>query len=464
MRTIYSAIAGSVSAKILIATLASVICVMSTAEIVFYFSQRSEEIGKVGRDAGVTADRLAFNLSEPVTAGDIAGIQTAISHEMKNREVLAILVDGADGRRIAGCVLHDACTLAPFDPASTDRALLDSALVSASRPIVRLGREIGTVSVRFSDVGLRDRLRQLVLEGVRHTLVLSIVFAAVLFLCIRTIVIRPLKTLEASVGGVAGGDFGVSIPVDSKDEVGRLGSSFNRMVSRLQRLYAEVRESEERLRRLSGWQREAIEADRKRIAREIHDDLAGQLTALRFDLHWIEKRLPPGQADVAEKVRSMIAGVDRTHDVVEHIIRELRPQILDDLGLVPAVEWLASEFEERSGIPVDVVTGPEPVIPRPEQATALFRISQEALTNVARHADAGLVRIRLRERFSTLSLVIRDDGKGFVPGSPRDGSHGLVGIGERVRLAGGRLKIRSAPGRGTEISVLLPKKDRRARA
>jgi signal transduction histidine kinase len=308
-------------------------------------------------------------------------------------------------------------------------------------------------------------MRQLVSEGVRHTLVLSVVFAAVLFLCIRTIVILPLKTLEASVGGVAGGDFGVSIPVESRDELGRLGESFNGMVSRLQRLYAEVRDSEERLRRLSGWQREAVEAERKRIAREIHDDLSGQLTALRFDLHWIERRLPPGQADVAGKVRSMIAGVDRTHEVVEHIIRELRPQILDDLGLVPAVEWLAREFEERSGIPVDVVSGPEPVSPRSEQATALFRIAQEALTNIARHAEAGAVRIRLRERFSTLALVVRDDGRGFDPAAAtRELSHGLVGIGERVRLAEGRLKIRSAPGRGTEISVLLPKKDRRASA
>jgi two-component system sensor kinase len=153
----------------------------------------------------------------------------------------------------------------------------------------------------------------------------------------------------------------------------------------------------------------------------------------------------------------MIGVVDRTHDVVEHVIRELRPQILDDLGLVPAIEWLAREFEERAGVPVDIECGPRPIRPTPDQATALFRIAQEALTNVARHAEAGLVRIRIRSGFSCLRLEIRDDGKGFEPGA-RSGkeSHGLMGISERVRFVGGRLRVRSSPGNGTAISVLVP--------
>ncbi len=425
----------------MLATLAAVMTVMSLSELGIFYAERAERGREIETRARIAATRLAYNLADPLSRMNGPAIRETISNEMTNHEVLAILLDGEDGKRVA----------------SANETVLASARLKTDYPVVRDDRRIGTVHLYFSDIELRKEMRRRAIEAVNHTILLSVVFSCVLFLCLRRIIIRPLKTLEASVFQVSRGDFTGSVPVSSGDEVGRLGDSFNRMVAQLQRLYADVREREERLRSLSGWQQEMIEEERKRIAREIHDDLSQQLTALRLDLHWIDRRLLPEQSEIAGRVKSMITDVDKTHDTVEHIIRELRPQILDDLGLVPAVEWLAREFGERSGVPVDLVCGPESIPVTPEQATALFRIAQEALTNVARHAGAGLVRIRIRNRFRHLRLEIGDDGKGFDPkGRAGNMSHGLMGIGERVRLGGGRLRIRSAPGSGTTVSVLLP--------
>jgi signal transduction histidine kinase len=448
----------NVSAKILLVTLAAVMTVMSLAELVVYLSERAGQLREMEARVRATSARLAYNLADPLSRMNDPDIQKTISLEMRNREILGILLDGADGRRISARVHPDACPV-PLASPPVEETLDASSRMKREQPIVRAGRLLGTVRVYFSDLAMREAMRQRAVESVVHTVLLSIVFSAVLFLCLRRIILRPLETLEASVALVSRGDLGVSIPVSSHDEVGRLGDSFNRMVARLQAKMAALRETEARLRKFSERQQRVIEGERARIAREIHDDLSQQLTALRLDLHWIGRRLLPEQAEVAARVQAMIAGVDQTHDVVEHVIRELRPQILDDLGLVPAIEWLAREFETRTGIPADVACGPGKVSPTPEQATALFRISQEALTNVARHADAGLVRIRIRERFSVLKLEIRDDGRGFDPkGGAGDGSHGLMGIAERVRIIGGRLRVRSAPGAGTSVTVLAPER------
>ncbi|HEY5995614.1 MAG TPA: sensor histidine kinase [Candidatus Deferrimicrobiaceae bacterium] len=448
------------SARILLATVASVMAVMSATELPAYLSERALEAGELASRAQLAATRLAFNLADPVGRADSADIRTTISHEMRSREVLAILVADPDGRRV-GCIgPRDACPAPAAGAPAIDENHIGAGWTKSSQPIARGGRTLGTVTVYLSDIVFLERMRRRSLDAVVHTVLLSIVFSAVLFLTLRRVVIHPLEALEKSVDIVSRGNFHISIPIESEDEVGRLGASFNRMVSQVDRLYGTVRKSEEQLLRHTEWQQRTLEDERTRIAREIHDELSQQLTAMRFDLHWVGRRLLPGQDEVAGKIRSLIGTVDDTHEVVERIIRELRPQILDDLGLVPAIEWLARDFEERTGIPVDFAAFPEEISPPPDQATALFRIAQEALTNVARHAGAGEVRIRIRGREGALALSIRDDGRGFDPGRvAREGSHGLIGLRERVRLAGGLVKIRSRPGAGTRLTVLVPRAD-----
>lgn len=216
-------------------------------------------------------------------------------------------------------------------------------------------------------------------------------------------------------------------------------------------------ESEEQLRGLAHHQESMIEEERTRIAREIHDELGQQLTVLKMDLAWLRNKIPPDMPLVWERIRLLLRMVDETHGVVERIIQELRPQILDDLGLVPAIEWLAEEFQHRTGMSIEVRVRPEEIRVGKETGTALFRIAQEALTNVARHAGGTRARITLRAYRSACFLQIRDDGKGIGPeGDRRPGSHGLAGIAERVRNMGGTMRIRRGRAGGTSLGVLVP--------
>lgn len=201
----------------------------------------------------------------------------------------------------------------------------------------------------------------------------------------------------------------------------------------------------------------AREEERAAIAREIHDELGHALTALKLDLAWMTKRLPANQPELAERMTALVGLTDHTIAAARRLTTELRPGILDDFGLPAAIEWLGEQFSRRCGIPVAFVHEADlPEAPAPI-ATAAFRIVQEALTNVARHADAKRVDVSLRLRLADLELAIHDDGQGFSPGARRrSGSFGLIGMNERAMAVGGSLTLRSHPGRGTTIRVRLP--------
>lgn len=201
----------------------------------------------------------------------------------------------------------------------------------------------------------------------------------------------------------------------------------------------------------------AREEERAAIAREIHDELGHALTALKLDLAWMAKRLPANQPELAERVTALVGLADHTIAAARRLTTELRPGVLDEFGLPAALEWLGEQFSRRSGIPVAFAGELElPDAPAPIATTA-FRIVQEALTNVARHAEAKRVEVSLRHRSGDLELTIRDDGQGFSPGARRrSGSFGLIGMNERAMAVGGSLTLRSHPGRGTTIRVRLP--------
>ena len=194
------------------------------------------------------------------------------------------------------------------------------------------------------------------------------------------------------------------------------------------------------------------EQERARIARELHDDLGGNLTAIKMALAMLTRRLP---AALAEKAAYLDSLVDRTIDAVHRISRDLRPSTLD-LGIVAALEWQASEFAERTGIACraridqDIALGDD-------LATALFRIAQEALTNIAKHAGASAVSMRLQRVAGDLQLTIHDNGRGIAAGDRlKPDSFGLRGMDERVRALKGSLRLSVAPGGGTMVSILLP--------
>jgi PAS domain S-box-containing protein len=220
---------------------------------------------------------------------------------------------------------------------------------------------------------------------------------------------------------------------------------------------SERKRAEAQLRNLAARLEAIREEERTRIAREIHDEFGQALTALKMDLAWLGKKVPPRGVPVREKLHGMEAVIDDTMDALHRILAELRPGVLDDLGLPAAIRWLAEEFKRRHEIACTVqMSGGEPRL-ESGQATAVFRILQEALTNVARHAQARRVEIRLHVLPTAFELVVTDDGRGITAQDvTASGTLGILGMRERAITWHGRVTVRGEPGAGTTVRVFMP--------
>jgi two-component system sensor histidine kinase UhpB len=229
------------------------------------------------------------------------------------------------------------------------------------------------------------------------------------------------------------------------------------------RAEVEIAAAYERLRDLTVRLERTKEEERTRIARELHDEFGQLLTGLKLDLAALGKQLAKGaatsQPELIEKLHSMTALVDDSIQLVRKVASSLRPSILDDLGLVPALQWQAREFEARAGIPCETALSPN-LSQReldPDRSTTLFRIAQELLTNVLRHAHASRVRLALREESDGLLLEVSDNGRGIVEREyVNPTTLGLRGLQERVALFGGTLHIDGDPENGTTVRAWIP--------
>ena len=223
------------------------------------------------------------------------------------------------------------------------------------------------------------------------------------------------------------------------------------------RLYQAEHAARQQLRDLTAYLQTAREEERTRIAREIHDELGQTLTALKFDLSWLTKRLPRDNPDLAERAAVMSGLIDETIHTVRRVATELRPGLLDDLGLAAALEWQAQEFAERTGIACELRLGDEDVAIERNLATAVFRIFQETLTNIARHAAASKVQVEMERTAGELLLVVQDDGLGIAEEQAADHkSLGLMGMRERARALGGEVAFYGTPGEGTTVILRMP--------
>jgi len=231
-----------------------------------------------------------------------------------------------------------------------------------------------------------------------------------------------------------------------------------KMLDEGKRAEEKIRKSRERLRNLSGRLQSLLEEERTRISREIHDELGQALTALKLDLSLTRRSLVShGLAEQSAKIHEIERSVSRIIRTVRRIATELRPGILDELGVAAAIEWLAKDFQSRTGISSEVTIRGVDTIPDKVISTAIFRIVQEGLTNVVRHAAASQVNVRLEEKDDTLILEVRDNGIGIAEGRIFDSqSLGLVGIRERILLLGGEAVISGKAGEGTLVRVTLP--------
>jgi PAS domain S-box-containing protein len=219
----------------------------------------------------------------------------------------------------------------------------------------------------------------------------------------------------------------------------------------------ELEHSRQELRNLSAHQRTVREEERTRIAREIHDELGQTLTALTMDLAWLKNHLPAKAKPLHEKLHQMSKLAGTTIETVHRIATELRPGLLDDLGLAAAIEWQAADFQNRSGIACEAVLAADDLELDRDLATALFRIFQETLTNIARHSGATRVEVSMEKREERIVLTVADNGRGITKKqSEDDRAFGIIGMRERAHLWGGELHIKGSRGKGTRITVDLP--------
>lgn len=276
------------------------------------------------------------------------------------------------------------------------------------------------------------------------------------------------RRVELSALHKDGREFPIELSVTAMTiEDRKVFSAFLRDISKRKQAETALTEAFERLRALTRQLTEAEEFERRRIARELHDEFGQVLTGLKFDVAWLSKKLSRmnGFAEAAamkSKAAAMSDSVDGLIQSVRATAAALRPGVLDDLGLVAAIEWLVGSFCERTGLPCELTIDPvirEKVIVS-ELATTVFRSAQELLTNVMRHAHASTVSVRLTARDGQLNLTIHDDGRGIQPQEWEKGrSLGLRGLHERVKLMGGTVTVVGASGSGTEVSLSLPMKN-----
>lgn len=289
--------------------------------------------------------------------------------------------------------------------------------------------------------------------------VLSIWWAADIF------ILRRVGAMARASRRLAAGDLRARIgPIGVRDELSHLAGVFDEMAESLQirmereeQVMATLKSSREQLRRLTAYQNEVREQERARIAREIHDQLGQSLTILKMDLAWIKRHREVNDGAVGKKMEGMFQLIEEALEDLHTVIAELRPVILDDFGLAAAIEWQVEMFRNRSGIDCRLENDDfEPNLPK-NHATAIFRIFQELLTNIIRHAQADVVVVRLEKHDGKLLLDVEDNGRGITEAeinSPQ--AFGLLGIRERLYPLGGSISFEGRPDQGTKVTIHLP--------
>jgi PAS domain S-box-containing protein len=244
-----------------------------------------------------------------------------------------------------------------------------------------------------------------------------------------------------------------------RDKTGKATRMIGSMVDLTERIRKEeeLNESYRAIRKLTDHLQNIREEERTHIAREIHDELGQQLTVLKMDASWLNKKIGDSDPATKEKLKDLLSILDDTVKTVRRISSELRPSLLDDLGLFAAMEWQLHEFGKRSGIQTSINASNTDMNLSNEIKTALFRIFQESLTNVARHSDAKNIEVNLQQQENNFVMSIFDDGKGFNKNQiAKKRTLGILGMNERTRMVGGYYEITSVPGKGTKVSVSIP--------
>lgn len=416
-------------------------------------SQLEEQSISVSRD-------VAARSTDPILLNDLLGLHDLLNETIANNPNIryAFLVDDK-GQVIAhtfdGGFPLDLLSLNSVEAGAHHHTALiqtDEGLVwDAAVPI--LDGEIGTARIGLSDASMQAALSTLTAQLLITILAVSLtgILVAVFLTWILT---RPILSLAQATQSVAKGDFSPRVPRWANDEIGDLAEAFNAMTEELARTDELRREREVLRRQLLEKVITTQEDERRRIARELHDSTSQNLTSLLVGLRMMETYC--SQCAAQSKATDLRQVASKTLEEVHDLSMRLRPRVLDDLGLAAALERLVSEWQARYKIPVDVEVQLLERLPG-EVETAIYRIVQETLTNIARHADASSASILVERHGDLVRAIVEDDGVGFNSNTNRGERHlGLLGMRERAELLNGTLVIESSPEHGTSIYIEIP--------
>lgn len=231
----------------------------------------------------------------------------------------------------------------------------------------------------------------------------------------------------------------------------------NRDITLRKALEAEISASHQKLKALTAKLEDVREEERTHISRELHDELGQVLTGLKIDLTWLARRIPEEQRPLFDKANAMRGQIDSIIEYIRRMATQLRPKLLDDFGFVEAIEWVISDFRERTAIRCRFRSNLEHMSIDPKASTIIFRIIQETLTNIMRHSGASSVTIDMKKTSTRLNIEVRDNGVGINENDMKaTRSLGILGMRERVSILNGTIKIEGAPGKGTKIKISIP--------
>jgi signal transduction histidine kinase len=393
------------------------------------------------------ATALASELERPFAENDIAGLQRRAETALRIYPgCISVKVSRADGRVLASATAQEGSPALESDARSSARRVLPGPGGAAE---VSLRVELADESF--------DRELYSIFWPLFWTLAFCLLVSEVLAVLMARVVAGPIRSLMQTTHKVRTGDFEARARVCADDEVGQLAEAFNQMAESLQEYRAQIQEKEAIRISLLGKIVQAQEDERRVVSRELHDQLGQSLSKVLLSLHSAFKECSCVNArcgNVESEVRDAI-------DEVRRLAWAMRPSILDDFGIDSALERYLQELQKRVDFVIDYRCVARPNAPRLPQAVevTLYRVAQEALTNIIRHAQPSRASVVLLRPGAEVTLMVEDDGRGFDTskrGNGNGGSLGLIGMEERVSLIGGTLTIESRPGKGTAVRVRVP--------
>ncbi len=410
--------------------------------------------------ANSMVQQIADTLGNYMIAVDYANMQDYLRKIIDYKELAYIIVVDRDGNTVTalGDISPKARPLAETHPAEVTDGVFD-----VVRDIRIAGQNLGKLYAGFSLSVMEDTIQRSRSRGITIAAI-EIVLTALVTILIGLGFTRRLSTLSNAAAQVESGDYNITLPTDKHDEIAQTAAAFNRMVTEVGNRTRQLEQEEQRSRELLNENRQLIHAslavqeeERKHLARELHDELGQCLSAIQADAELIRDLSRDNNPQIATSAQAIMEVSSHVYDVVHSMMHRLRPGILDDLGLVEALRDEIDTWKNRHPETVCQFHYSGDLQNLGEQINiSLYRIVQECLTNISKHADATRVEINLQRHGDSIQLSIQDNGNGIRADKSPMNRLGLIGMRERADSLGGFIDIESSHNQGTTISFQFP--------